>query len=55
MTLKKSFSGVLGQHLFGMFTGGVSNLFAARHAGNFFDAIGEAERLDVSRGVIGLH
>jgi hypothetical protein len=37
-----------------MFTGGVGNFFAAGHAGNFFDAVGEAERLDVGRGVIGL-
>ena len=43
------------QHLFGMFTGRVGNLFAAGHAGNFFDAVGEVERLDVGRGVVGLY
>ena len=44
-----------GQHLFGMFTGSVGNLFAAGHAGNFFDAVGEVEWLDVGHGMIGLH
>jgi hypothetical protein len=43
-----------GQHLFGMFTGGIGNFFATGHAHNFFDTFGEAERLDVGRGVIGL-
>ena len=38
-----------------MFTSSVGNLFAARHTGNFFDAVSEAERLDVGRGVIDLH
>ncbi len=38
-----------------MFTGSVGNLFAAGHARNFFDAVGEAERLDIGRAVIGLH
>ena len=38
-----------------MFTGSVGNLFATGHAGNFFDAVGEVERLDIGRGVIGLH
>src|SRR5215467_7183602 len=46
---------VLGQHLFGVFAGGVGNFFAAGHAGDFFDTLAETERLDVSRGVIGLH
>ena len=46
---------VSGQHLFGMFAGDVGNLFAAGHPGDFFDTLGEAERLDVRRSVIGLY
>src|SRR5262245_50185995 len=45
--LREQSSGVLGQHLFGVLAGRVSNLFPAGHAGDFFNAFGEIEHLDV--------